>query len=269
MTDTTPSKTRSSLKEFTPAECQRILENYNTHNRRIVQTRVDALAREMKEGNWHVNGATIAFNGDGGLLDGQHRLAACVKAGVPFTSYVVRGIDTEAQATMDLGGKRTLVDILHIDGVKSAATAAAITVGLLRLKHMDLTRERMPISRSLPFYHKHSERIDAAAAVIARGGVNCVAPGSALGVCVFAFPEEGEQYAKVFKTGVPFYEKGDPALALREAILKAKGGRRPISTHFQFWTTIKMFNAFKEATPAKLDWVENPVAIENFDAKKL
>jgi hypothetical protein len=119
------------VREITPAEAEELLGK-NTHNRRITERRVDTFARDMKAGKWMVNGEAIKVREDGRLDDGQHRLLAVVKAGVPITTMLVTGIPVGAQETMDQGRARTLGDILHLRGEQSASQLAAALRALMR-----------------------------------------------------------------------------------------------------------------------------------------
>lgn len=105
----------AEITTVTPNQAERWLSS-NTSNRRIDTARVDMLARDMMRGKWKFNGDAIRFAKDGTLLDGQHRLTACVMADKPFQTLVIRGLDAETQKTMDLGKARTLGDVLTIGG---------------------------------------------------------------------------------------------------------------------------------------------------------
>lgn len=98
-----------------------------TGNRPLVEKRVTALVDAIKRGEWVENGETIKFNGGGGLIDGQHRLAAISKAGRPVTTLVVRGLPSGAQETVDIGSTRTVGNILAIRGYAHANQLAAVT----------------------------------------------------------------------------------------------------------------------------------------------
>src|SRR4051812_39659069 len=76
-------------------------------NRPLSQIKAVEYGLAMERGDWVLNGETIKFNDKGNLIDGQHRLQACVLAGKPFQTYVVRGIaDDRAFATIDTGKLR-------------------------------------------------------------------------------------------------------------------------------------------------------------------
>lgn len=97
----------------------------NTHNRNLREGHVRGLARDMLAGAWTWNGESIKFAQDGTLLDGQHRLSAIVKAGVPVQMLVIWGVDAETQHTMDTGSKRTPGDMLKLRGEKNYNSLAA------------------------------------------------------------------------------------------------------------------------------------------------
>ena len=105
------------LVTITPEMASKLLEN-NFNNRPINNGRVKALAKDMAIGKWEVNGETIKIYEDGTLSDGQHRLSACVKANVPFETYIVRNVSKNALTTIDCGEKRSLVHGLQMKGIE-------------------------------------------------------------------------------------------------------------------------------------------------------
>ena len=98
----------------------------NTNNRNISKTQVDLFARTMEQGAWKLNGEAIKFSLDGKLLDGQHRLLACQRSGIPFTTLVIRGLPDETQQTMDSGKTRTLGNVLELRGETNCTQLATI-----------------------------------------------------------------------------------------------------------------------------------------------
>lgn len=98
--------------------------------RRLNWPHVMYLAKEMKAGNWDLNGQPIQVDKAGNVVNGQHRLNACIESQCAFTSLVVFGVETKAIHTIDAGQKtRGLGDILRITfpGLKyQNETAAAI-----------------------------------------------------------------------------------------------------------------------------------------------
>ena len=69
------------------------------------------------------------------IIDGQHRLHACVQARVPFWSVVVTGVEPSAQDTIDTGLPRRLSDQLAIANERNAPVLASVTRWSLRWLH--------------------------------------------------------------------------------------------------------------------------------------
>jgi len=72
---------RSKLQTVTPKKAAEWLEA-NTANRPISTSVVRGFAEAMRRGEWVVTHQGIAFDVNGVLIDGQHRLAAIVEADV-------------------------------------------------------------------------------------------------------------------------------------------------------------------------------------------
>ena len=62
---------------------------------------------------------TYTYNGDGVLIDGQHRLAAVVDADVPVAMTVYTEVDDGTFDVLDTGKRRNAADVLAIEGEKS------------------------------------------------------------------------------------------------------------------------------------------------------
>ena len=102
-----------------------LLEERNEGNRPPKPNKVQQFAADMSSKRWGVTGDTLKFAPDGRLLDGQNRLAACVRSNKPFTTHVVFNIDPSLFGRMDIGKPRNPADVLHIAGYKYASTLAA------------------------------------------------------------------------------------------------------------------------------------------------
>lgn len=103
----------SSIEMITPALARLYLDK-NTRNRPIKSTVVSRYALEMKEGNWEFTHQGIAFDSEGVLLDGQHRLEAIMLSGSSVPMLVTRGIKSESQLIMDDHAKRNTADALSL-----------------------------------------------------------------------------------------------------------------------------------------------------------
>src|SRR5688572_25165711 len=99
----------SEIITITPNMAEAMLGK-NFKNRNVSKGLVQAYARDMLSEDWRFTGEAIKFDVTGKLIDGQHRLLACVKAGVNFRSLVLRGLEPEAQEVLDSGRVRTAGD---------------------------------------------------------------------------------------------------------------------------------------------------------------
>ena len=87
-------------KVITPDMAKEWLEK-NVKNRRLNMFRVDVLVKDMKDGKFTLSPSPICFDHDGYLIDGQHRLSACVLANVPIVSVVA--YDVPSDVVIDRG----------------------------------------------------------------------------------------------------------------------------------------------------------------------
>jgi hypothetical protein len=87
------------------------------NQRNVNESRVSNYAREIRDEKWFL-GDSIKFNNMGQCFDGGHRLAAIIKSGVATQMVVVTGYPPESMSIVDIGQKRTLVDIARIEGVE-------------------------------------------------------------------------------------------------------------------------------------------------------
>lgn len=109
---------------LTPAMAEIILQQ-NTSNRPLTNSTVESYARQMQNGLWKWTGEPIIIATDGRLLDGQHRLHACIRANAPITISLSFGISPDAFDKIDIGKKRTSSDIFAIHGEANYSMLAA------------------------------------------------------------------------------------------------------------------------------------------------
>jgi hypothetical protein len=98
----------------------------NTANRPVSRVTVRAFADAMRRGDWLVTHQGIAFDTNGVLVDGQHRLAAIIEADEPVEMTVFTDVEPDTFDVLDTGKRRNAADVLAIEGEKSSATLAAM-----------------------------------------------------------------------------------------------------------------------------------------------
>ena len=111
------SENQSNVKliTITPEMAEKMLEK-NIANRKVNQANVNRIAADMATGNYKVNGETIKISSTGEIIDGQHRLLACIKSGMAFDTYIVYNVEREAVGTIDMGKGRSVADSLNVMG---------------------------------------------------------------------------------------------------------------------------------------------------------
>lgn len=135
-------------------------------NRRVRKRVVERYANDMRDNRWRLTHQGIAFDETGALIDGQHRLAAIVRADVPIQMLVVRGVSRETQIDMDQHAKRGADDALTLAGHNVTKTTVAIARGIWgRGAHsgLDMTIETLAV-----FISDHREAIDFASPLVDR-----------------------------------------------------------------------------------------------------
>lgn len=121
------SSIKASLVEVTPKLAAQWLR-MNKKNRPLSGPTVDHYASQVHKGSWELTGDTIKFNGDGDLIDGQHRLRAIIQAGKPIKTLIVRGVPSTAFDRLDTGRTRNLRDVLALDGELTGNAATDFSV---------------------------------------------------------------------------------------------------------------------------------------------
>ena len=96
------------------------------------------LVTAIVKDEWTLTNDAITFDTDGNLINGQHRLTACVETNTPIDVIVIRGLPPYAQLAMDTGRKRTVSDYLQLRGYKNCDRIAAIGASLERYERFGL-----------------------------------------------------------------------------------------------------------------------------------
>ncbi len=107
-----PTDLRVRAMMVTPEMAEMILADRGP-NRHVSVPVINKYARDMLAGRWELNGQTIKISCHGHLLDGQHRLEAAKKAKRAFPAIVVEGLAQETFASLDIGRRRPVSEILR------------------------------------------------------------------------------------------------------------------------------------------------------------
>jgi len=97
----------------TPEVAKKLITKCNKQNRKINSRFVNTYKRDMEAGHWYNDVDYIAFNKEGTLINGQHRLKALSEANVE--SVLLKfDFDVEQHISMDTGNVRKYTDQVTI-----------------------------------------------------------------------------------------------------------------------------------------------------------
>lgn len=248
-------KIKSKTEVITPKIAAGMLEQ-NTMNRNVSSIQVERYTQAMLSGEWLENGQTITFAEDGTLLDGQHRLLAVIKSGIPTSFLVVRNVPKKAMATIDSGIIRTLAHVLDIKGVPNSRSAATVTKLLyvhdiadaeMRLSNCKESQRNALLEE---FYEANRSAIDLATSVAGSGKHHFVA--SHMGLCYVLFARKNPAKADVFfhllKTGENLTAR-HPVMTLRGKLLDNRLNRGKLNVRETIALYTKAWNAFINGKP--------------------
>lgn len=108
-------KLKSDMVFVTPEMAMQWLEK-NNNNRAVRRHRVKKLRDDLKNDRFYATHQGIAFNCNGDLKDGQHRLTAIAEEGIGAWMMVTTGLPAPALAFVDRGGIRQVHDNAKLAG---------------------------------------------------------------------------------------------------------------------------------------------------------
>lgn len=129
-----PNDISFAVETVTPVDAAALLDSNIENNRNISETKVREYVSALENGEWVVNGEAIKISSAGHLVDGQHRLIAVLRSGVPMTTAVVYGVDEPTIVTMDTGKQRTLENVLAMRKVPNRNKVSTVLRTLVRLR---------------------------------------------------------------------------------------------------------------------------------------
>lgn len=212
------------IEDIDRAKASKYLEK-NLNNRHINARTVDRYSKQMKAGEWQVNGEPIMFSAKGNLLNGQHRLSAIVASNKIVAIPVFRGVAEDAIKTIDTGRPRSLADHLKIHGYSADSglglTVIAATIRIVFDFNADglFTQRRVKITptEAIKYLEEHPAIFDSAKFVVDHRSKSPV-PISIIVALHYLLRKidcvEADEFIEKFFTGED-QAKGSPILALR------------------------------------------------------
>lgn len=248
-------------------------------NRRLDGRDVNRYANIMKRGDWiphHAEG--LVFDTTGRLIDGQHRLAAVIRAAetegedfaIPF--ILLMGFDPESQKVTNTGKTRTMAQTSAIVGQDATAFQISICKALWLSPEqdkakvprvMDYQKVRNTIEQyrggielaSKKFGGQGSVTLAAIRSVIARAYYHCAVEGKdSEGNDILIFDDEEvaklQRFVEVMDTGLSKGEHEFAPALVRDAYMnrKVRGDRGTLEMYRK---TIFAVDVYMSGTPVK------------------
>lgn len=250
----TQTQITTTVETITPLRAQDYLAR-NRGNRHMTDARVTLYASAMQRGEWQVNGEPIQFDNEGDLLNGQHRLHGCVRAGVPFTTLVVRGLPRGVFATLDTGKKRTAGDNIALLGQSDGNVIAAVAAVVMRYRtdRMLFGNWSPPNQDVVRFFENNTEPL-IRSGQLARKARHIIQPGLGGGMH-FLFAEKDNEMADRFMedlaSGASLPAR-DAVYVLREQLLANKTSKSKFDRIEICARTVRAWNARRSGSEVRV-----------------
>jgi hypothetical protein len=229
-------------------------------NRPIRKRKLEEMIADMKANRWMMNGETIKIGTNGDVLDGQHRLNACVLSNSAFTCIIVYDLPKEIFETIDSGTSRTLADLLYLEsfsGARVVASAAPYVYWWKNLKANDRKKFKItggiyrPARNDLFHYVLNETKTKLWDRSAKQGGrVREVCPRSVGAAAHYLMSEQSRQKAdaffEMFATGAGMVTDKHPILTLRSRLIKDKNKTVQTSPTEKFMWVMRAWQAFRE-----------------------
>jgi len=242
-------KLTETTRIINPEFAHKLLK-YNPKNRRLNRSHVMGLASQMEEGLFMPELGFISFDKKGQMIDGQHRLHAIIESQTSFKIRILTGLDPSVRHIIDTGMKRTLADILRMDGIENAAVVSGAIAKMIifgekgrfdarlnrKLHHADFKKAM----------EKHPE-IRICAEKIRPSGVFRRSPQilALYALCHKVAPRKADEFFLRLMTGENL-EKNSPLLEIRRIVLNKIGTRNNVSMTDLIFTLISVWNASRK-----------------------
>lgn len=231
----------------------------------------------MRTGNWQLTGDSIKFDKHGTLVDGQHRLTACVESDTSFKTLVIYGLEPGTRNVIDTGKARSNSDILTMQGATNTIAVSACLKFLINEKNdVTVSKGRSTVTHSelLDAYERHPTiglyvpqpgTLPRGIPLFLVGYVNYVAS-----TCLHGKKQRAVAMMDVLKTGSQDYE-GDPIHGFREKMIRQITGTRIVGNREVIFNTFKkVWNAFAKKEPLyNIKIIKSSVDIDGLDLSKL
>lgn len=227
------NKVRTETVFVTPAMAKEWMAK-NIHNRNVSDQVVASYARDMRLGRWVLNHQGIAFDNEGNLMDGQHRLLAIIQSGVTVQLLVTFGLpkvqindkgeQVKTMLTGDCGRPRSVAARLYLEygfpniNVRCAAMASVVGLALSNGIKIKLSTGTM-----LAVMDIYGTSFDLVYPELSKNRLNLVSPCiAAVTMYAKAFPQHALEFSEKLSS-LENLNAGHPCLLLHKFLSEYHG----------------------------------------------
>lgn len=231
-------------------------------NRKPAKAKIEQHSAAMKAGRWLETHQGIAFDTEGRLIDGRHRLMAVSGSGVTVRMWVFPEQTRDTFDVIDTGYARAAAQFLPSTAPSMAAGAVRYIVAALDKDYGGVYRNKMPLHEVLEAHRQWPEIENWTMAVYGARSVASIPPSPLL--AIMAMGERGGVHPGIITDFLGGLKSGaigdahDTRLILRNRFIrdrKSLGGSRS-RTH-AYALLVKGFNAYvKGERPSRLLYTE-------------
>lgn len=158
----------------TPALATEWLAKNFERNRSINKSAVARYAAEMKAGLWKVTHQGIAFDDQGRLVDGQHRLLAIKSSGVSVAMVVSYYLSASPLENFDRGTIRSVGDGLEVSGFAPRGRGGHLAAGgnMIAILLSNATSKNLSREQVKKVIDTHRAGLEFAFAIPRKGGLS-------------------------------------------------------------------------------------------------
>lgn len=232
---------------ITPEWAETMLLKNNEGNRSIDRRKMMSYVRDMQDGKWNFTGEPIILDEKNHILEGQHRLNACLISKVPFRAILITGIRrSEAFTSMGTGAPRRAADTLKILGYLNSKVLQAAAKLLWMFEHDTLGKKADYPSNAeiIAILDRHPKLTEYVKGEFLK---KVPGPGSLMSVARYLFGQVDEKKAEQFFEGLSTgagLKAGSPVLQLREKLMTGQHGRHKMTQYEAGALIFKAYNAF-------------------------
>jgi hypothetical protein len=247
----------------TVAEARNWLDTKRGRNRPISENAVAKYAQEMAAERWVDTAEGLIFGVSGRLLDGQHRLTACVRVNKPFVTSITWGVPDEYFDRINDSNSRSLADVLHIKGETGSVLLSAGLRFLWiysrgEIERRDLRKGQIAtkplLEATLDKHPKIRQSVKFYSMIKSRPGGLLIPAGMAIGLhYLFSLVDEkkADEFFTRLQSGLELTED-NPIYILRNRLI---AGQKEASTKLtppaMYYYTVVSWNAYVSGTYVK------------------